>query len=70
MQFASVDHLIDKGFSIIMKNDAFELYYSTKTFVLTISFINEQSRNMWIYLIQYMDEMFDIFKKFKALVEN
>ncbi|MCH80296.1 retrovirus-related pol polyprotein from transposon tnt 1-94 [Trifolium medium] len=35
-----------------------------------ITFVDEYSRKMWIYLIQTKDEVFDEFKRFKALVEN
>ncbi|PNY18017.1 copia-type polyprotein [Trifolium pratense] len=35
-----------------------------------ITFVDEYSRKMWIYLIQSKDEVFDVFKRFKALVEN
>lgn len=35
-----------------------------------ISFVDEHSRKMWIYLIQYKDGVFDIFKNSMALVEN
>ncbi|MCI27168.1 retrovirus-related pol polyprotein from transposon tnt 1-94, partial [Trifolium medium] len=35
-----------------------------------ITFVDEYSRKMWIYLIQTKDEVFDVFKRFKALVEN
>ena len=35
-----------------------------------ITFVDEYSRKMWIYLIQTKDEVFDVFKRFKVLVEN
>ncbi|GAU34373.1 hypothetical protein TSUD_217130 [Trifolium subterraneum] len=35
-----------------------------------ITFVDEFSRKMWIYLIQTKDGAFAVFKKFKALVEN
>jgi len=38
------------------------LYYNT--------FINDFSRKTWIYYLKYKDEVFKIFKEFKALVEN
>jgi hypothetical protein len=35
-----------------------------------ISFIDEISRNTWIYFLRNKSEIFDRFKEFKALVEN
>ncbi|CAJ2646460.1 unnamed protein product [Trifolium pratense] len=35
-----------------------------------ITFVDEFSRKLWVYLIQSKDEAFDVFKRFKALVEN
>ena len=35
-----------------------------------VSFIDEFSRNAWIYFIKNKYEVFDRFKEFKALVEN
>ena len=35
-----------------------------------VSFIDEFSRNTWIYFLRKKSEVFDIFKEFKALVEN
>ena len=35
-----------------------------------VSFIDEFSRNTWIYFVKKRYEVFDIFKEFKALVEN
>jgi hypothetical protein len=38
--------------------------------VYYVSFIDDFSRNMWIYFLRKKSEVFDQFKEFKALVEN
>ena len=38
--------------------------------VYYVSFIDEFSRNTWIYFLRKKSEVFDGFKEFKALVEN
>ena len=38
--------------------------------VYYVSFIDEFSRNTWIYFLKKKSEVFDRFKEFKALVEN
>jgi hypothetical protein len=35
-----------------------------------VSFIDDYSRNTWIYFLRKKSEVFDKFKEFKALVEN
>jgi hypothetical protein len=35
-----------------------------------VSFIDDFSRNTWIYFLRKKSEVFDKFKEFKALVEN
>jgi hypothetical protein len=35
-----------------------------------VSFIDDFSRNTWIYFLRYKSKVFDNFKEFKALVEN
>ena len=35
-----------------------------------VSFIDDHSRNTWIYFLKRKDEVFEKFKEFKALVEN
>ena len=35
-----------------------------------VSFINNFSRNTWIYFLKKKSKVFDRFKEFKALVEN
>jgi len=38
--------------------------------VYYVSFIDDFSRNTWIYFLRKKSEVFDRFKEFKALVEN
>ena len=38
--------------------------------VYCVSFIDDFSRNTWIYFLRKKSEFFDKFKEFKALVEN
>ena len=38
--------------------------------VYYVSFIDEFSRNTWIYFLRNKSKVFDKFKEFKALVEN
>ena len=38
--------------------------------VYYVSFIDDFSRNTWIYFLRNKSKVFDIFKEFKALVEN
>jgi transposase InsO family protein len=37
---------------------------------IMFSFIDDFSRNTWIYFLRKKSEVFDKFKEFKALVEN
>ena len=39
-------------------------------FVYYVSFIDDFSRNTWIYFLKKKSKVFDRFKEFKALVEN
>ena len=39
-------------------------------FVYYVSFIDDFSRNIWIYFLRKKSEVFAKFKEFKALVEN
>jgi hypothetical protein len=39
-------------------------------YVYCVSFIDDFSRNTWIYFLRNKYEVFDKFKEFKALVEN
>ena len=43
---------------------------SVGKFVYYVSFIDDFSRNTWIYFLRNKSEVFDRFKEFKALVEN
>ncbi len=43
---------------------------SLSKFVYYVSFIDDFSRNTWIYFLKKKSEVFDRFKEFKALVEN
>jgi 5'-3' exoribonuclease 2 len=38
--------------------------------VYYVSFIDDFSRNTWIYFLRKKSDVFDKFKEFKALVEN
>ena len=35
-----------------------------------ITFIDDYSRNNWVYILKHRSETFDVFKKSKALIEN
>ena len=39
-------------------------------FLYYVSFIDDFSRNTWIYFLKKKSKVFDRFKEFKALVEN
>ena len=43
---------------------------SLSGFEYYITFIDEFSRNTWIYLLKAKSEVFEKFKEFKALIEN
>jgi len=43
---------------------------SVENFVYYVSFIDDLSRNTWIYFLRKKSKVFDRFKKFKDLVEN
>ena len=53
-------------------NDVFVplLVPSLGKYVYYLSFIDDFSRNTWIYFLRNKYEVFDKFKEFKALVEN
>ena len=61
-----------KGILELVHNDVFGpvLVPSLGKSVYYVSFIDEFSRNTWIYFLRNKSEVFDIFKEFKALVEN
>ena len=43
---------------------------SLSRYVYYVSFIDDFSRNIWIYFLKNKDEAFIKFKEFKALIEN
>jgi transposase InsO family protein len=43
---------------------------SISGYVYYVSFIDDYSRKTWVYLLKSKDELFSIFKEFKALIEN
>ena len=43
---------------------------SLRGYVYYVSFIDDFSRNTWIYLMKNKDEVFIKFKEFKALIKN
>lgn len=45
-------------------------YFKEHTISVNKYFIGEFSRKLWIYVIKRKDEVFEIFKRFKMLVEN
>eukprot|EP00253_Pinus_taeda_P033018 PITA_33018 len=50
------------AFNIVVPSLGNSMYY--------VSFIDDFSRNTWIYFLKKKSEVFDRFKEFKALVEN
>jgi transposase InsO family protein len=62
----------EEGILQLVHNDVFGpvLVPSLGKFVYYVSFIDEFSRNTWIYFLRKKYEVFDMFKEFKALVEN
>ena len=43
---------------------------SLSGYVYYVTFIDDYSRNTWVYFLKSKDEGFGKFKEFKALVEN
>lgn len=35
-----------------------------------LTFIDDYSRNVWVYFLKHKNEVFDWFKKFKTLIEK
>ena len=62
----------EKGIMDLIHSDVFGfvLVPSLGRFVYYVSFIDDFSRNIWIYFLQNKSEVFAKFKEFKALVEN
>jgi hypothetical protein len=44
--------------------------YSPRIYMYYVPFIDDFSRNTWIYFLKKTSEVFDKFKEFKAMVEN
>eukprot|EP00253_Pinus_taeda_P009271 PITA_09271 len=70
-----VSKLDDAGVKIVFEKDTCKmvrgaLVPSLCNSVYYVSFIDEFSRNTWIYVLKKKFEVFDRFKEFKALVEN
>jgi hypothetical protein len=61
-----------EGILQLVHNDVFGpvLVPSLGKSVYCVSFIDDFSRNTWIYFLRNKSEVFDRFKEFKALVEN
>jgi hypothetical protein len=61
-----------EGILHLVHSDVFGpvLVPSLGKYVYYVSFIDELSRNTWIYFIKNKSEFFDRFKEFKDLVEN
>ena len=61
-----------KGVLELIHSDVFGLVpvLSLGKSVYYVSFIDDFSRNTWIYFLRNKSEVFDKFKEFKALVEN
>jgi hypothetical protein len=62
----------EKGIFDLIHSDVFGLVSvpSLGKYVYYVSFIDDFSRNTWIYFHIKKSEVFDKFKEFKALVEN
>jgi transposase InsO family protein len=61
-----------KGILELIHSDVFGPVHvpSLSKFMFYVSFIDDFSRNTWIYFLRNKYEVFDKFKEFKALVEN
>eukprot|EP00253_Pinus_taeda_P023987 PITA_23987 len=71
----SISKLDDAGVKIVFEKDTCKmirgaLVPSLGKSVYYVSFIDDFSRNTWIYFLKKKSEAFDRFKEFKALVEN
>jgi hypothetical protein len=62
----------EKGILELIHSDVFGLVHvpSLGKFMYYVSFIDDFSRNTWIYFLRNKFDVFDKFKEFKALVEN
>jgi hypothetical protein len=61
-----------KGILELVHSDVFGpvWFHHWVSLVYYVSFIDDFSRNTWIYFLRKKSEVFDRFKEFKALVEN
>ena len=61
-----------KGILELIQSDVFRpvLVPSLGKYMYYVSFIDDFSRNIWIYFLRNKFEVFSKFKEFKALVEN
>jgi hypothetical protein len=61
-----------KGILELIQSDVFGTVPipSLDKYVYYVSFIDDFSRNTWIYFLRKKSKVFDTFKEFKALVEN
>ena len=61
-----------KGILKLIHSDVFGPVHvpSLGKYVYYVSFIDDFSRNTWIYILRNKYQVFDKFKEFKALVEN
>jgi hypothetical protein len=60
----------EKGILELIHSDVFGPIPSLGKSVYYVSFIDDFSRNTWIYFLRKKSKVFDKFKEFKALVEN
>ena len=59
-------HHLEVVYSIMCSLMQVDLYGDNRYF---ITFIDDFSRKLWKYLIKRKDEIFNVFKKFKSMVE-
>ena len=61
-----------KGILDLVHNDVFGLVsvQSLGKYMYYVSFIDDFSRNTWIYFLKNKSKVFDKFKEFKALMES
>ena len=43
---------------------------SVNDFLYYVIFVNDYSKFTWLYLLKFKSDVFDVFKHFKAIVEN
>lgn len=71
MRFSS-STIMEKGILELIHKDLFGpvLVPSLGESLYYVSFINDFSRNMWLYFLKKKSEVFSKFKEFKDIVEN